>query len=249
MSRPEIPNEVPEIDENNGIYPADCKIHGHNVAHEAGICLHCLQSTNYRIKRVRRNGETNFYFNGQRITADNPQLGFLKPWVKRLTAKSHGAAEQHILRVTDTPGTYGIFMRNNRKNNKLGKCLYIGQSVNVKKRLSYHKNEIITANRYMKTGKGNVANTRKMYFGIGCHELKDLKFVKLLSPTKEEWKKLNRIQKMQLLTFLEQYNMDMFQPMFNVSNARPSDLSKIMDVNGEYGICKETTGRISDKEK
>ena len=126
-------------------------------------------------------------------------------------------AQKYALnRITKGPGCYGIFVKNNKSKLGIGKCLYIGQSVNVPRRIAEHKENIQKARNKDQT-------VPKMYQKIAEDYTDDvIKFVKVYSVDKATWTKMDKDQALTYLSILEQYFMDSYSPILNYAGARKS---------------------------
>lgn len=216
-------------------YKDTCKIHGKQVF-IAGECQKCktLKQGIYRI--YKRNGK--YYFNRSKKPIDkNSKYYFLKPYFDVLTHKTRQFQEKQVSTISESPGVYGIFVRDRNKKNQLGKCLYIGQSVNLKRRIAQHKKNIVTASNQIKgirlKAKKNYRDWKKMvpkekrkvenkYYIMSQYYMKDLKFTPIVKVDKKYWNKLTEEQKKLLLCFLEQVELDTFKPESNTFASRPS---------------------------
>lgn len=104
-------------------------------------------------------------------------------------------------------GIYGIFYKD--------KCLYVGQSFNVARRVSEHKNNYKKAKRHIKS----VKRVRKLkveykYYELArVYNLSELRF-KLIAVIKNA----DQIA----LTYAEQFFIDLYKPKFNHAMARPT---------------------------
>lgn len=207
-----------------------CKIHG-RTQFKNGKCIKCqeLKRGKYRIyKRDKK-----YYFNRDKKPLESDY--FMKPYLNILSKRDKKSIK--IGKITKTPGTYGIFVRN---GDKLGECLYVGQSFNVSQRVIQHKKNLIIAENHIK-GRKRWCKSKRLNTLIPSHKrkveykyyqiafrytLQDIKFVKLSSYDKKFWNSLTNWQQRVCLTFFEQYAMDIFSPKYNTFAARPTLLDE-----------------------
>jgi hypothetical protein len=149
-----------------------------------------------------------------------------------LTHRNRRYASKFITRVTRGPGTYGIFRR---YGSKLGKCYYVGQSVNVKSRVAQHIQKV----RIAKNKSHGWREIPSMYFDLAEVGLENLKFVKLMSIDSRTLKKMTFDEELESLTIMEQYGMDCFKPSLNVICAEATDMSHFITVTNP--IISDTT--------
>lgn len=212
-------------------YLDTCKIHG-VTEFVLGVCQKCkkLKKPIYRINK--RNGK--YYFNMNKKPLEDNY--FMKPFYDVLTHKNPNYEKQFMCNITKNAGIYGIFERDPSKKDGLGKCLYVGQSGNIKNRIEQHKKNFVTASNHIKGLKAHEqANSKnkiivipnykveaKYYMMAKDHYLKDLKFVTLYKIDKRKWSKFSIEEQKLCLTFLEQAMIDTWKPKFNTFAARPS---------------------------
>lgn len=208
-------------------YIDNCKIHG-ATEFILGQCQKCkkLKRPIYRINK--RNGK--YYFNMDKKPLEKGY--FMEPYYKVLTHKNENYAKRFLGNISNAPGIYGIFVRNRKKKDGLGECLYVGQSGNIKNRIEQHKRNFVKASNHIKGLKAhnkhgiivipNYKVEAKYYMMAKDYYLKDLKFVCLYRIDKNDWKKYTREEQKVCLTFLEQAYMDTFKPKYNSFAARPS---------------------------
>ncbi len=216
-------------------YKDVCKIHGEQTF-IAGQCQKCktLKKGIYRI--YKRNGKYFFNRNKKPIDRNSPYY-FLKPYFGVLTNRTRSYNEKQISNISSNPGTYGIFLRDRNKKNQLGKCLYIGQSTNVRQRIATHKKNIAQASNQIKGARAQSKRKYKdwkklipkekrklenKYYVMAQWYMKDLKFVQLSKVDKKTWNSLSDEQRKILLSMLEQLGMDAFSPATNTFASRPS---------------------------
>ena len=202
-----------------------CHIHG-ETEFILGKCQKCkkLRTPIYRIHY--RNGA--YYFNKDKKPLSKDY--FMKPYYKVLTHKTPAYNKQFIGNITATPGIYGIFEK--KKDGSLGKCLYVGQSYNIKNRVSQHRKNFVTASNHIKGLKAHSKHQiiiitkykveAKYYMMARDYYLKDLKFVSLYKIDKKTWQKYTKEEQKLCLTFLEQAMIDTWNPSLNIIAARPS---------------------------
>ncbi len=133
-------------------------------------------------------------------------------------------------RITKGLGIYGIFVRDKRYKNQLGKCLYIGQSRDVKRRVKEHKDSIKHAERVLQGYRSHTKNFSiswikdndiefKYYRIADKYSLKNIKFVKIMSFC-------GIIDSCNTLTYAEQHCIDEFRPLYNTVVAKPTENRK-----------------------
>lgn len=153
---------------------------------------------------------------------------WLYPYKELLCNTSRAFLIKHSNNITAGCGVYGIFVR--KPDNSLGKCLYIGQSVNVKNRVAQHKKCFKTAQRHLigcrvhnkKLTVKKLNNYKvelKYYKMADKYKLSELKFRKIIAINT---KKLTEQQIKELLTYAEQHAIEVFKPQFNTFAARPT---------------------------
>ena len=207
-------------------YIDTCKIHG-KQEFILGVCQKCkkLKKPIYRIYYRNKN-----YYRGTCKTP-LPNDYYLKPYFKVLTSRSPTFHKKFIKKIVQGPGIYGIFVRNKRRKDQLGDCLYVGQSISIKNRIAQHKKNFVIASNHLSGLKSYYKNTviidkfkveSKYYKMCKDYYLKDLKFVTLYQIPKNEFKKYTQEEQKELLTFLEQHYIDIFKPKLNLFAARPS---------------------------
>lgn len=212
----------------NTRYMSICKIHGSQFF-KNGQCEKCAKMKKPTYVLQKKNGK---YYKGSAKKA-LPNGNYLEPYYKRLINKKREYQEQFIGKITSGPGIYGIFVINKRKKNRLGECLYIGQSVDVKTRIQQHKECFKTAQRHIngkrlhnkKLKLSDINNYKveyKYYKMAFDYKLSDLKFVKIIYIDKSYQQKLSEKEFKELLTFCEQAEMESFNPILNTFAARPS---------------------------
>ena len=136
----------------------------------------------------------------------------------RLKHKNKRYQSRYITRISCSAGIYGIFT-------KSGKCLYVGQSVNVSNRVKQHKECFKKAQRHLiglKRWKRRLKVYKveyKYYEMARKYKLSDLKFVRLCTIPK---KYLQNSHFNAIITYMEQYMMDVYKPSLNTFAARPN---------------------------
>lgn len=202
----------------------NCKTHGKTLFcknHKGKLkCLKCMENDLdeplYRI--INENGKN--YLCGKEITKDS----YLNQFLWLLTDKNKKTISTLMNdRIRDCPGIYGIFFK--KSNGKVGECLYIGQSVDVERRINEHKSKIISAESDLKYHKRS-SNLSKMYYNLAFVGYENLKFVQLIELTNDIWSGMNAFEAEECLALFEQYCMDCFDPRYNVSAARKSSFNK-----------------------
>lgn len=185
----------------------------------------------YKIRR-RTYRNTVFYYLGSKRLDDT----YIRDDLLKIFSKpSLYQAKKYVGKITKGAGTYGIFIRNRRSKLGIGECLYIGQSLNVKNRISQHMDNINIASLYITKGI-NKKDVPRMYYGMAAIGIENLKFVRLMSIDSRYWDSLNRHDKEELLTITEQYMMDCWEPRYNVVKARPTDFSNIINEDGKFKL-------------
>lgn len=191
-------------------YKDVCKIHG-RTDFIGRQCLKC--KNNKEPIYIIRDGY-------DRFDVEIDKNHYLFPYVDRLTNLSKSYQSQFMQNITATSGIYGIFW---------GKtCLYVGQSVNIKKRISQHKDNFKIAKYHIngiRVHKPRMSISKmphkveyKYYEMAHKYKLSELTFKKLFAVPKLE----NEFQYKELLTYAEQAMMITYKPKFNHMAARPS---------------------------
>ena len=205
------------------IYEDFCRIHG-KTKFQQGRCLQCDQLKT-PIYRVTHRGKNWYDKDAVRIDENH----WLYPYLSRLTSRTRKSQEAYIQKISHRPGIYGIFVR---KQNQLGKCLYVGQSVNVSQRVHQHRECFKKAQKHilgvrMRRKHASITQLKpyktefKYYRMADKYKLSDLKFVRLMSlPVKNST--LSMEQYKDLLTYAEQAMIDAYKPSLNLFAARPS---------------------------
>ena len=202
-------------------YRSMCNIHG-CTAFSLGKCIKCenLKKPEYRVK-----------IKNKYIYLKDKRVDYVKPYIKWLTNKTQKYHKLHSKRIINGPGIYGIFVKD---GDSLGKCLYVGQSVNVKNRIACHKRNIVKASNQVKGCRAKSKKTKnwkkliknykvdKKYYILQDYKLSNLKFVTLIPIDNKKFEKLNQTEKNNLLCILEQLEMDVFKPKTNTFASRPS---------------------------
>lgn len=124
------------------------------------------------------------------------------------------------------PGIYAIFLKddkNGRGRFKLGRCLYVGQSTNIKRRKFQHIECIKEAKNHIRKGLRRSLDNK--YYCMAKDELNGNKliFISVWEADKKEWKTLNKEQYRELLCLYEQWAMDILKPKYNVLASRKSN--------------------------
>lgn len=227
-----------------GYHVGTCKIHGETLF-KRGTCVECRKMHVGLYRIFKRNGK--YYHNRNKTPL--PKGFFMEPFYKQLTHPTRRYQMQFVGRVTSGPGTYGIFVRNSKSKDGIGKCLYVGQSVDVARRCQEHYLRIKVATKHIEKLKsvgskfykrGNSLKNwkeivsecvvQRFYYdiadkycvGLKGDKLANLKIVKLSYIDKKTWSKFTKDEALECLTYLEQLGMDAFQPECNVIAARVS---------------------------
>ena len=208
-------------------YIGTCYIHGKTTFSE-GRCLKC-QEMKKPIYRIHKRGN-DYYFNRNRKPIN--KNSFIHPYCKQLTHKTVSYQNRYIGKITNSPGIYGIFVRDKRRKDQMGECLYVGQSINLATRIKQHKKNFVVASNHIKGLKAQSKSSiivipkykveAKYYMMAKDYWLKDLKFVCLYKFTDNDFKKLQNSEKKILLTLEEQLFIDLYSPKLNTFAARPS---------------------------
>lgn len=128
-------------------------------------------------------------------------------WLKTLSEKPANLVNFKKLFQTDNPGMSGIYAIFDRNDPNV--CYYVGQSVNIPKRVKQHEENIALA----KSGQ----QTLEMYKELAKHE------INIIECHLDGFVIYNCIQKgllLEVLTILEQYAMDACKPTLNAIPAR-----------------------------
>ena len=217
-------------------YKDICKIHGKQtfINYQCQKCKE-LKKGIYRI--YKRNKK--YYFNKSKKPIDrNSKYYFLKPWFNILTHKTKKYWNKYSGNVSKQPGIYGIFVKDSSKKNNLGRCLYIGQSNSISRRIQQHKKELVKASHQIVGLKSyyNIKNfgdlksvlkyktSLKYYECMWLYNISNLKFATLYKINSKEWNALDIDEQKLLLTFLEQTAMDVYSPKLNKIAARPNEV-------------------------
>lgn len=186
------------------IYIDTCKIHGKTKFQN----YHCLKCQELKKPKYTKNKQT---------------LSYLEEiFGKRLKYKTRRYQERYIQRIGNVSGIYGIFVK---KGSGLGKCLYVGQSVNIATRVKQHKENFKKAQKHLiglKTWNKRLKIYKveyKYYEMAKKYNLSDLKFVRLCTIPK---KYLQTTEFNDIITYMEQFMMDAYKPTLNTFAARPS---------------------------
>lgn len=185
-------------------YIDTCKIHG-SVEFKQGKCIDCLQLMKPIYRIYKRDGK--FYLGRKLAKLDHP----LYEYFNLLIHRNRPYAMRFINPILNGSGTYGIFKKG--RGNSLGRCMYIGQSINIKCRVDQHIEKISMA-------QNKFPGLPTMYYNLSDIGLPNLKFMKLISIDK-----IMEIEQLyECLSILEQYSMDCFQPELNVIAARNTEI-------------------------
>ena len=206
------------------VYEDTCRIHG-KTKFQQGQCLKCelLKIPSYRLTYREK-----CWYDMYSVLIDKNH--YLYPYLKRLTKKTRKAQEPYIQKISAKPGIYGIFVRNGAK---LGKCLYVGQSINIKQRVYQHRECFKKAQRHiigirMHNKRASINQIKqlktefKYYKMANKYKLSDLKFVRLMNVPYNQ-KQLSYEQYKDILTYAEQAMIDAYKPSLNLFAARPSN--------------------------
>lgn len=209
-------------------YEDFCRIHGKTL-HINGKCIDCEQMK-IPIYNVYKKGKKYYNFYGQQI----PKYDDIN--YERLVILDKKYHARFVRRITEGPGIYGIFVRDRRTKLKIGKCLYIGQSIDVKSRVKQHKDCFRIAKRHLNgiklhkkriyLNKINYKTEYKYYKMAKDYNLPQLKFVKLVSLPKDF---INSTHFKEIITYFEQSMINVYNPILNTYAARPILNEKKLD--------------------
>ena len=204
----------------NDVYYDICKVHG-KQKFILGKCQECqkLRTPIYRIHF--RNGR---YYSGK-SKKPLPENYFLKRFYGVLMCNNK---EKYISNISKFAGIYGIFVRTKKG---LGKCLYVGQSNCIARRITQHKNNFVIASNHIKglnLHKRKVTDYKvesKYYKMADNYKLSELKFVSLYKIPTKIYNKYSEEEQKTILTYLEQSFMDYYKPSLNSFDARQSTIN------------------------
>lgn len=194
------------FDHKNEKYIETCKHHG-ETTHTAFKCGKC-KAMRRSIYRVHRKDGKYWIYN--RLA---PKDHKMSSYFKDLIHANRRYASKFISNVTKGPGTYGIFKRDGRSSIDIGKCLYVGQSVDVRWRVGDHIDKVKRASK----GENGLPHMYALLAEIG---IENIKFVRLMGIPKPLYSTMNKDEALEALSLLEQYGMDSFEPELNVTAAR-----------------------------
>lgn len=199
------------LEHRNSTYKDICKIHGKTdfINHQ---CLKCkeLKEVIYIIKN-----------NKDRLGKKITKTHFLYSYKSRLTHLNRRYQNKYKKRISSTSGIYGIFHNNT--------CLYVGQSVNISKRIKQHKDNFKVA-KYQLNGirlhkkRISINNIKhkvefKYYEMAYKYKLKDLSYKTLMVVPKLK----DAYEYSELLTYAEQAMIESYNPKYNHIAARPTE--------------------------
>lgn len=208
-----------------------CKIHGRTLFNHYQ-CLKCkkLKQPEYIITK-----KNNKYYGRKNKLL--PKDYYLKPFYDRFLHLNRKYQEPFMGNVTDNPGVYGIFVKDNRYKNGLGECIYVGQSKNMRSRVNQHKEAFKKAQRQIKGTRVHKKNASiknlnhkteyKYYKMADKYKLSQLKFVSLFKLNKNLFKQSDLTIK-EVLTYCEQAMITSYaqkglsMPKYNTMAARPA---------------------------
>ena len=183
------------------IYTDMCKIHGKT------------RFRNYKCLKCQEMKKPKYTKNKQVLKELDNIFG------DRLKHKNRRYQERYISRISSSAGIYGIFTKNGNR------CLYVGQSVNVSNRVKQHKECFKKAQRHLIglkrwNRKLKVYKVEYKYYEMARkYNLSDLKFVRFCTIPK---KYLQNPYYNAIITYMEQYMMDVYKPSLNTFSARPN---------------------------
>jgi len=195
----------------NTKYTAICPIHGKTIF-IGRQCQKCkdLKTPLYVVK----NGKDRL---GKKIGIRH----FLYPYLERLTRLDKRYQANFQRRISSVSGIYGIFAGNT--------CLYVGQSMNITKRIEQHKKNFKIAQyqlRGIRIHKKRISLSKvpkkvefKYYEMASNYKLSDLTYKTLfVVPQGEDYYEFT-----ELLTYAEQAMMIAYKPKYNHIAARPNE--------------------------
>lgn len=167
-----------------------------------------LKKSKYGIKKKKGK----FYVNDEEL--DEKSFLVRLGYVEDLTKKTKESALKYLGNITSVPGIYAIFKKDT--NGELGKCLYIGQSFNIKHRCKEHIDNLYNAY-------GTEFKVLTMYKDLNNIGKDNIKFVRLFAISNKYWDKMDYEEKNLTLTILEDYFISSLKPKLNVIQARRTD--------------------------
>lgn len=198
----------------NNLYVDNCKIHG-KTKFRSGRCVHCrgLRRAVYRYK-IGADGVGRI---GRReVKRSSPEALI----VSVLKHPNRRYASRFLQDIGSFSGVYGIFEKSKRTSNGLGACMYVGQSVNIERRIGQHKEQILEAKKHP-------GDAREMYRVLAMYDISELEFRCLYRVPPEVNARCENIdQLLYVLACLEQWGMDSYEPTLNLSAARITDLTR-----------------------
>lgn len=191
-----------------------CKKHGISKSVN-GFCLECQkEDLSCPIYRIERHGNK-CYLMGKEI----PKNSYLNQYLWFLTDKNKRTISLLMSDyINEVPGIYGIFYK--KQNGRAGECLYIGQSVNIKRRVSEHQEAIKAAYEDLTNIKPKKHTQQSLYYQLAFMGLQNLKFVQIVSINQDVWNNLSTEEAQECLAVFEQYAMDCYSPRLNRIAAR-----------------------------
>lgn len=163
-----------------------------------------------------------YYFKGKRTPIKRSYFAYKH--LRTLSNNSRRSALRFCKHARGSyPGIYGFFLYEKGKNRlNIGKCLYIGQSVNIKRRKREHEEAIKIAINELKNKDPWLYTLDSKYYKIAKNIIsgKRVIFICVYQINKREWSKLNLDQARELLCLYEQWAMDTYKPKYNVIASR-----------------------------
>lgn len=186
--------------------------------------ISCKRSIYTIVKRDRR-----YFFIRKRTPI--PRTYFAYRYLKDLTNNSYRSMLMKCKYIRrDTPGIYAIFEKKKDKNRlNLGRCLYVGQTVHLKRRRKEHEAQLKEAKKHIKTDKPYyLRHLDYKYYKMAEMELsgKTLLFVCVKDFENKEWSQYSLEEALELLCLYEQHAIDVLRPKLNSIASRTTDMSR-----------------------
>ena len=194
------------------IYTDTCIVHG-KTKFQNRECLKCKEMKN-SIYSVEKRGKS-YYINGHRINMNTNKYKPLKKYIEIFSDHSKNNALKHFVKLSKGPGIYVIM----GKSDKGFSCLYVGQSFDVVRRMTQHK-ELIAEAKKDKKEKKKYIEIPAMYYEIAKYNTNNVKFRCAIRFPYSYFDQLDFDQKLLLLAIGEQWAMDTYQPSLNKVQAR-----------------------------
>lgn len=208
-------------------YTDDCPIHGRTFF-RLGHCLKCeaLKTPSHIITKKK----SKYY---DRFGKPLPQGHVLEKYYKRLLKTERDYQDPYVsTSLTHQPGIYGIFAKGSK--GKVGDCLYIGQSIDIEKRIHQHIENYSIAEEHIAKVRAKHKATDidhmahevelKYYRLADRYALSDLMFCSVL--VLDNTNNLSVKEISEALTYCEQAMIDSYHPILNTFAARPTKFKK-----------------------